>query len=424
MAITEAVFSAIFNILSIYIGFRVIKLFLHKKEVNSVYAMIIYSSVWIFNWSVYYIFSQVLLTIASLVLGMLIATFLLYEGNVIKKIVAVVSAVALGMVCENAIWILFGQAEVLQMNAAIGSLFSSSLNVILVLALEKCFKFDKKDYVSPKSYINIIMIVAGSIVLGEILVIQSADNQGMAMVGLSVICLIDVSTYYIYDKINEVYIQKLERKSMEQRVAMYENQLELMEESQRKIQLLRHDMKNHLLLIQSYIDKQEYESAQRYLMDVTDYMKVKEAHVQTNNSEVDAILNYKIEQAETMGCEVETKIQIPDVCFIPKLDLNILLGNLLDNAIEALSRVDERYLYIGLKYQKGVFTVRIYNTFDGKLVRQGEHFLTRKQDHTIHGLGLQHVKDVVKKYDGELVTEVEEGLFKVSILIFTEVVHS
>lgn len=325
MTITEAVFSAIFNILSIYIGFRVIKLFLHKKEVNSVYAMIIYSSVWIFNWSVYYIFNQVLLTIASLVLGMLIATFLLYEGSAIKKIVAVVSAVALGMVCENAIWILFGQAEILQMNGAIGSLFSSSLNIILVLALEKCFKFNKKDYVSPKSYINIIMIVAGSIVLGEILVIQSADNQGMAMVGLSVICLIDVSTYYIYDKINEVYIQRLERKSMEQRVAMYENQLELMEESQRKIQLLRHDMKNHLLLIQSYIDKQEYESAQRYLMDVTDYMKVKEAHVQTNNSEVDAILNYKIEQAETMGCEVETKIQIPDVCFIPKLDLNILL---------------------------------------------------------------------------------------------------
>lgn len=423
MLVTESVFSAVFNILSIYIAFRMVKLFLSRKEKTIILPMVIYFLIWTVNWGVYHIFNNVILTTGSLAIGMLMATILLYDGTMIRKIVSVVSAIALGMVSENIIWILFGELSTFQINAALGSLFSSFLNMLLILILERCFKINKTAHISSNSYFNIIVMIAGSIVLGEILVELSGDDQRLAMIGLSVICLIDVSTYYIYDKINEIYVQKLERKSIQQRVEMYENQLELMQQSQKNMSALRHDMRNHLLLIQSYIDNQEYDKAQQYILDINNHMQVSGQYVCTGNQEIDAILNYMIGRAEKKGCKVETQIEIPNVCFMQKMDLNVLLGNLLDNALEALEKVQERYLYIGMKYQKGVFIIRIHNSYDGTLIKHGEKYITRKMNKESHGLGLQNVSEIVKKYNGKQKIDVTDNLFRIAIMLYAEAVQ-
>lgn len=420
----EAVFSAVFNILSIYVAFRMVRLFLTRKEESTISPLLVYFLVWSINWGIYYYFNSVILTTGSLAIGMLIASVLLYDGTIVRKIVSVVSAIALGMVSENIVWILFGKLSVFQINAALGSLFSSFLNMLLILLLERCFKIKKAEHISSKSYFNIIVIIIGSIVLGEILVELGGSDQRLAMIGLSVICLIDVSTYYIYDKINEVYLQKLERKSIKQRVEMYENQLELMEQSQKSMKALRHDIRNHLILLQSYIDNQEYDKAKQYISDISEYMIVPGQHICSGNQEIDAILNYKIERAKKMECKVETQIMVPNVCFMQKLDLNVLLGNLLDNAIEALDRVHERYLYIGLKYKKGIFVIQIYNSYDGTLIKQGEKYLTRKKDKESHGLGLQNVNEIIEKYKGQKMIEITDDMFKVEIMLYVEAVHS
>ncbi len=146
---------------------------------------------------------------------MLIAAILLYEGTILRKIVAVFSATALGMVSENIIWILFGETSAFQVNAALGSLFSSFLNMIIILILERFFDINKSKHLSAGSYLNIFIIILGSIVIGEILVELGGDDQSMATLGLSIICLIDVSTYYIYDKVNDVYLQKARAKKHE-----------------------------------------------------------------------------------------------------------------------------------------------------------------------------------------------------------------
>lgn len=144
MEVAETVFSAIFNVLSIYIGFRIIRLFLHKKEVKETVSFAIYFGVWLINWGAYYILNQVYLTMASLVIGMLIATFILYEGSIFRKVVAVGVAVTLGMVFENIVWILFGKTIAFQRNAAFGSMVSSFFMMVAVLILERVFQFEKK----------------------------------------------------------------------------------------------------------------------------------------------------------------------------------------------------------------------------------------------------------------------------------------
>lgn len=423
MMMAETVFSAVFNILSIYVAFRMVKLIISRKDETIVAPVLVYFFVWSINWLVYYFVGNTILTTSSLVIGMLIATVLLYEGTIIRKIVAVFSAIALGMVSENIIWTLFGESSAFQVNAALGSLFASFFNMILIFILERCFKIKKSKHISAMSYINIFIIIAGSIVLGEILVELGSDDQTLVTLGLSVICLIDVGTYYIYDKVNEVYLQKLERKSIKQRIEMYENQLEIMEQSQKNIKSLNHDMKNHLMLISSYIDSKEYNKAQQYIGDINNYMTVSGQHIHTGNQEIDAIMNYMITKAENKGCKVETQIQIPNIGFMEKLDLNILLGNLLDNAIEALEKVEERYLHISMKYKQGVFVVRIQNSYDGTLYKQGEKYITRKQDTENHGIGLENVNEIVMKYNGKQVVEMTDSQFVITIMLYMEAVH-
>lgn len=420
MAIMEIVFSAVFNILSIYIGFRVIRLFLPRKEKYSIYPQIVYTGVWLVNLLVFFLFNNVLLTISSLVIGMLLAAFLLYEGSPIRKIVAVITAVAMGMVSENLVWIFLGQTSGLQTNAALGSLFSSFLYILLVIVIEKFVNVKQTDRISSKSYFNIFVVIFGSIVLGEILVRLGKDDQRLALVGLSVICLINVSTFYIYDKINEVYSQKLERESMKQRMVMYENQMELMEQSQKNIRMLQHDMRNHLLLIQSYLDHQDYEKGRQYIAEISQYMDIPGQYCHSGNQEIDAILNYIIDRAKKKSCQVETDIQVPNDCFMAKMDLNILLSNLLNNALEAMEKVEEKYLFIGMKYQNGIFVIQIANSYDGKVIRKGEHFITRKKDKDNHGLGLRNICEIVEKYQGEQRIETTDERFQTTIMLCTQ----
>jgi sensor histidine kinase YesM len=127
-----------------------------------------------------------------------------------------------------------------------------------------------------------------------------------------------------------------------------------------------------------------------------------------------------LERAAKLSCQVETQIEIPDSRFMPEFDLNVLLSNLLSNALEALEKTEDRYLFVGLKYERGMFLVRIYNTYAGGLLRKENHFLTRKQDRERHGIGLQNVDEIVKKYDGELNRKITDSQFKTDIVLYVK----
>lgn len=251
--------------------------------------------------------------------------------------------------------------------------------------------------------------------------VRYSKNDQLAMLGLSIICLMNISTYYLYDKINNSYLQKLEYIHTMQQVSMYENQIQLMKQSQRRIQSLRHDMKNHLLLMHMYISKKQYGKALDYLEEIGKYMDDYGQYVDTGNQEIDMILNYMLARACKLGCSWEAKIQIPEHLPISKSDFNILLSNLLENAIEALEKAKEKTLYIGLKYQKGILVIQIYNSFDGILEKRDKfRYKTRKNDKENHGIGMQNIQEIVDKYNGYQTIKATKSLYKTDILLYLE----
>lgn len=415
----ETIFSLVINILNIYTAFRLFRLFVERKRVGIVFRTVIYIVVWLLNTIMFLLMDNRYIITGSLFLLLMIAMLLLYEGNIVRKLAAVTSATALGILFEEIVWrILAWQGEE-SPNEAVGSLLSSLLYIVFILIIERFFYVNKVDYISKSSYFNIFLLLLGSVVLVEVLA-NFEDKYELILIGLSAICLINVSTFYLYDKVNEVYRKTLDHKVMEEQIMMHKNQSALMKQSQENIRSLWHDMKNHLLLLDTYINQGEYDKASQYIKNIQNYMYVPGQYVNSGNQEVDAILNYRLGKAEKMGCQIETKLKVPDSSFMSDFDLNMLLGNLLDNALEALERAKKKYLSVELKYEKGILVIRICNSFDGTIKHSGNGLVTRKQDRENHGWGLRNVEQIVKKYEGEEMIQTEDAMFKTSVILYVK----
>ncbi len=104
-----------------------------------------------------------------------------------------------------------------------------------------------------------------------------------------------------------------------------------------------------------------------------------------------------------------------------EVDMNIILGNLLDNAAEAMEKAEEKYLNLQMTYFKNIMYISPYNSYDGKLEfgKDGK-IRTRKADGNEHGIGLRSIELVVKKYDGAIKISHENCIFKVDLVLYTK----
>ena len=95
-----------------------------------------------------------------------------------------------------------------------------------------------------------------------------------------------------------------------------------------------------------------------------------------------------------------------------------MYGNLLDNAIEAMEQIKDRFLEIRIQYDRRILGIKVKNTFDGKVNKQGERLLTRKKQQALHGIGMQNISDVVDKYGGWKSINIDENIFEVQIVLY------
>ncbi|MDO5155999.1 MAG: GHKL domain-containing protein [Eubacteriales bacterium] len=424
MDVIEVLLSAVFNILGIYMNFRFISIFLEKRKLRHHLNVLVFFLVWIINWGIYFVYNQVLLTTGSIFLLLLIAAVILYEGSIVRKIFAICCTLAVSILVEDVVWRVFLWFDWLEKAEYMGSLVTSLVMIGIILILEHFMLRNKSQYISKESYYNIIIVFLGNIVLVHIIGRLAAWDKVESWIALCVIGLINMSTFFLYDKVNESYRNTIEKNVFEERVSMYAQQFEIMEQTQNNINGIRHDMKNHLHLISAYIEDGKYDAAKAYVSQIGDFMNVAGRFVDTGNRDVDMILNRMLQKAQDMDCKIETNIAIPKETFISGFDLNILLGNLLDNALEALKRTENRYLYVELIYRCNVLIVRVHNTYDGIVKKRGSTYLTRKQEKGCHGIGMKNISEVVKRYEGEQQIETDKEMFKVDIVLYLKSIDS
>lgn len=179
----------------------------------------------------------------------------------------------------------------------------------------------------------------------------------------------------------------------------------------------RHDYHNHLQVMKAQIAAGQVEEMKGYLNALEENLDRVDTYVKSGNLMADAILNSKLTLAEQKGVRVNCKAILPEELAIEDVDLCVLLGNLLDNALEACDAisVEERFLRIYMVVKGEQLYVSIQNSAKEDLNFEERHYISTKRGN--HGLGMRRVKALADKYDGYLTLANEPGIFAVELTL-------
>lgn len=181
----------------------------------------------------------------------------------------------------------------------------------------------------------------------------------------------------------------------------------------------KHDIRHHVLVVKSMIDAKKYIAASEYIGKFAENEISENVGVLCKNFTVDSILKYYMSIAMKNDIVFKVSINIPEDINIDKLDLSIVIGNCVKNAIEACDNVvnkSEKYINIKAEVKGFQLVVKIKNSFNGQVVKEGNVIKTSKTGEG-HGIGLSNIRNVVEKYNGYLNIKYNDKEFEVDIIM-------
>ena len=180
----------------------------------------------------------------------------------------------------------------------------------------------------------------------------------------------------------------------------------------------RHDYHNHLQSLKGYLSLNKVDQMKNYLNELETDLDSIDTLYHSGNLQLDSILNAKLAIAEKGQIRIHCDASIPPQLHVSDLDLCVILGNLLDNAIESCRKIknpDERFIRVYIGILKKQLYISITNATSETVKQRTDHYFTTKRGD--HGHGLKRVDQVVKKYDGYLNRQNETGVFATEIIL-------
>ena len=236
---------------------------------------------------------------------------------------------------------------------------------------------------------------------------------GMAAV-LAIICL---CAFWL----RRLFFSVVDRRTLEYQSDLMEKHCQEVEGMYRQTRGWRHDYHNHIQTMKAYLAMDKLEELDAYLNELDHDLTEIDTVIKTGNVMIDAILNSKISLANQKGIAVDAKAIVPKDLgtTVSEVDLSLVIGNLMDNAMEACMRVEDpkqRFIRIYIDIMKGQLYIYVMNAMAGELRRVGKSYETIK-DSRRHGFGLMRIDKVVERCHGYLERADEEGVFATEVLL-------
>ena len=198
----------------------------------------------------------------------------------------------------------------------------------------------------------------------------------------------------------------------------YKRQQEMTEEvkrGQEQIRLLKHDMKNHTLVMLSYLEEENVKEAKAYAGKLLDKLNKMYSYVNVGNALLSYIMNNKLSEAKERGLEIKAEIENLTFAYMDSVDFSALLNNLLDNAISGALDTEEKKLEVKVISQKGMDVIVVKNSIRESVLENNPTLSSTKEE-SGHGFGIRQIRSITEKYDGMLDIYEKNQMFVVSVM--------
>ena len=240
-----------------------------------------------------------------------------------------------------------------------------------------------------------------------------------------------VFSFRIYQNMAALQEERAEKIILENQITQMQGSMVEMEHLYDGIRSVKHDMKNHMAVLQNLIRKKysgEDEEIRQYFEGMYQSVEQLDSRVHTGNAVSDAVVGSKFRYAakKVKGIKLDARgFMLSDAVTIKAYDMGIILNNGLDNAIEACMRMREKqpdaeaYITIRSFPAKNMYFIEIENSFDGAVLFHKDSGLpiSTKEDKEVHGIGLKNIRKCAVKYGGDLDCIVKGNKFTLSVMV-------
>lgn len=410
----------LFIIFAVYLFFYYFDIFLkrRKRTVLSMIGLVIFMA-WQFEMSSVNLlpaYGNIIVTIITT----LFAVAQIYEGKFWNKCIFTIAFNAIWMLIEtisgNILLTYCCEFTDLQALGTLGSFTSKIVFMIAITALKRVFTKDEIKELPVRYSFMLVLIPIGSIyIMNNIFMLgyRLHSNRANIQSAVTAVILLGVNVLVFY-----IYIKLADDLQLRRMTSVYEQQLDLCERHQQERELsilqlrdVRHNMKNNLVSILAYAENGDNEKIIRFVNEIMEEGGIKTSTVtNSGNIVIDSLIGYWYVEAKKVGIDFSVNLNIPMEMPFRGADICLILGNLLENAVEAAQKAKgKKYIRLHMKYDKNNLLLFVENNYKGVLIKTKDKRLkSTKTDAGNHGVGLSSVYRIAAKYHG--VVTIDDGV--------------
>ena len=410
----------LFIIFAVYLFFYYFDIFLKRRKriVLSMSGLVIFLE-WLFEMSSVNLmpaYGNIIVTIITT----LFAVAQIYEGKFWNKCIFTIAFNAIWMLIEtisgNILLTYCCEFTDLQALGTLGSFTSKIVFMIAITALKRVFTKDEIKELPVRYSFMLVLIPIGSIyIMNNIFMLgyRLHSNRANIQSAVTAVILLGVNVLVFY-----IYIKLADDLQLRRMTSVYEQQLDLCERHQQERELsilqlrdVRHNMKNNLVSILAYAENGDNEKIIRFVNEIMEEGGIKTSTVtNSGNIVIDSLIGYWYVEAKKVGIDFSVNLNIPMEMPFRGADICLILGNLLENAVEAAQKAEgKKYIRLHMKYDKNNLLLCVENNYKGVLIKTKDKRLkSTKTDAGNHGVGLSSVYRIAAKYHG--VVTIDDGV--------------
>ena len=237
-------------------------------------------------------------------------------------------------------------------------------------------------------------------------------EQQIWQICLLILDVVDVAALLLLDHLEQSAVNREKLVAATQRARVQDENIQALSQAYAGQRKMTYDYRAQLSTLSELLEQGNMVEAKSFLSEMKDHQSERILLINTHNAAIDAVLNQKGYTAQRQEIDMRFRVNDLSALKLPRVDVTIVLANLLDNALEACIQMPqtERWVSVQLLYGRGVLSVCIINPSRPVEIAGGQ-IATTKPDPLLHGFGLRNVEDILDKYHAEYTFSFKDGRF-------------